>query len=164
MGYDAAGRTTPELLGDWAAIMRELAARDVIRTNNNPVGDIAELIVADHYGGERGSFSQAGWDVKAPDGELIQVKALRRTPGKNRTALSPIRDDEYDSVVVVVFNEDFQVTEGLRLSRALVEDLFPVKSHQNGRVITVTQKLRSNSAVERVDFSDAAGWLQPVVD
>ena len=35
--------------------MRELRKRDVIRTNNNPIGDIAEAIVHQHYGGERGS-------------------------------------------------------------------------------------------------------------
>jgi len=159
VGYDASDRTTPELLGDWAAIMRELAARDVIRTNNNPVGDIAELIVADHYGGERGSFNQAGWDVIAPNGERIQVKSLRKTPDKTRTVLSPIRDEEYDSVVVVIFNEAFQVTEGLRLTRELVEELFPIKEHQNGRVIRVTQKLKRNPAVEHIDLSTSGGWL-----
>jgi len=29
--------------------MRELRLRGIIRTNNNPVGDIAEAIVAIHY-------------------------------------------------------------------------------------------------------------------
>jgi hypothetical protein len=163
VSYDAAQRTTRELLADWAAVMRELREREVVRTNNNPVGDIAELVVAAHYEGERGSFSQAGWDVKGPDGERIQVKAMRRTPTNNRTVLSPIRDSDYDSVVVVIFNEDFQVTEGLRLSRELVEDLFPVKSYQNGRIISVTQKLRANPEVETVDFSNAPEWLSPVV-
>lgn len=38
------------------------------------VGDIAA-----HYGGERGNFSQAGWDVLLPGGERLQVKALRET-------------------------------------------------------------------------------------
>ncbi len=64
MGYAPADKTTPALLEDWAAVMRELRKRDVVRTNNNPVGDIAEAIVAAHYSAERGSFSQAGWDVK----------------------------------------------------------------------------------------------------
>jgi hypothetical protein len=75
MGYDAGKRTTPELLGDWAAIMRELRKRDVIRTNNNPVGDIG-------------------------------------TPAFAR----------------------------------------------------LTKKLRADQRVEKVDFSGAAGWLQPIVD
>jgi hypothetical protein len=126
--YDASGRTTPELLADWAAVMRELRVRDVIRTNNNPVGDIAEAIVAAHYRGERGSFVQAGWDVKTPEGERIQVKAMRTTPATKRRNLSPIRDTDYDSVVVVIFDEDFRVIEGLKLAREVVEDLFPPPS------------------------------------
>jgi hypothetical protein len=53
-------RSTPELLRDWGAIMREFRAGDVVRTNNNPVGDIAEAIVAEHYGGERGRSRKLG--------------------------------------------------------------------------------------------------------
>jgi hypothetical protein len=64
--YDAGSKDKRELLSDWVAIMRQLRTLGVIRTNNNPIGDIAEAIVCDHYGGERASFSQKGWDVKAP--------------------------------------------------------------------------------------------------
>lgn len=159
--YDASGRTIPELLDDWAAVMRALREQGVIRTNNNPVGDIAEAIVAAHYKGTRGSFSQAGWDVKTPSGELIQVKAMRLTATGNRRNLSPIRDSNYDSVVVVVFDENFRVVEGLKIERAAVEGMFPIKEHVNGRVITVTQKLRADPRVEAVDLSDAADGLRP---
>jgi hypothetical protein len=54
MSYDPAKRSTRELLAEWVAIMRQLRARDVIRTNNNPIGGIAEAIVAAHYQGEHG--------------------------------------------------------------------------------------------------------------
>ncbi|HEY7933645.1 MAG TPA: hypothetical protein VID48_07450 [Solirubrobacteraceae bacterium] len=40
--------------------MRELRARNIIRTNNNPARDIAEAIVTEYYSGERGGFAQAG--------------------------------------------------------------------------------------------------------
>lgn len=109
MRYNPAERTTPELFADWAAVMRELRVRDVVRTNNNPVGDIAEAVVHAHYGGERGSFAQAGWDVKTPQGERIQVKAMRTTPTTKRRNVSPIRDTDYDSVVIVIFDEDFKL-------------------------------------------------------
>src|SRR4051794_13635437 len=122
VSYDPRNRTTPELLADWSAVMHELRERGVIRTNNNPAGDIAEAVVASHYRGERGSFSQAGWDVKTPVGERIQVKALRQTPTAKRRNLSPIRDRNYDSLLIVIFDEDFGVTEGLRLARELVEE------------------------------------------
>ena len=156
MTYDPSSRTTRELLADWAAIMRQLRARDIIRTNNNPIGDIAEAVVALHHGGQRGSFSQAGWDVLLPDGERLQVKALRLAGASGRRNLSPIRDADYDAVIVVIFDEDFRVTEGLRIERATVEQLFPHRAHVNGRVITVTQKLRSHPDVAVVELSDAA--------
>lgn len=155
MTYDSSSRTTRGLLADWAAIMRELRAREIIRTNNNPVGDIAEAVVAGHYGGERGSFIQAGWDVLLPSGERLQVKALRET-GASRRNLSPIRDADYDAVIVVIFDEDFRMTEGLRIERATVENLFPHRDRVNGRIITVTQKLRAHPDVAIVELSDAA--------
>lgn len=152
-------RTTAQLLRDWAAVMRELRRRDVVRTNNNPTGDIAEAIVAEHYQGVRGSFSEKGWDVKTPTGERLQVKSMRQVPGSERRNLSPIRDQDYEAVVIVIFDEDFNVTEGLRLDRATVEELFAIRTHVNGRIITVTDKLRADPRVEHVDLSAAADHL-----
>jgi len=163
---DAAdGRSTADLLKDWSAIMRVLRERDVIRTNNNPAGDIAEAIVAAHYEGTRGTFAQRGWDVvltptdEFPDGERIQVKAMRQTTTSSRSTLSPIRDADYDSVVVVIFNEDYEVVEGLRISRAVVEELYDVKKYVNGRVISITRRLRDDARVEAVDLAETAARL-----
>ena len=155
MTYDPSARTARELLADWAGIMRQLRARDIIRTNNTPIGDIAEAVVALHYGGKRGSFSQAGWDVLLPSGERLQVKALRQAGAQGRRNLSPIRDADYDAVIVVIFDEDFRVTEGLRIERATVEQLFPHRAHVNGRIITITKKLREDPDVAVVELSDA---------
>jgi hypothetical protein len=55
---DLSKMPTRQLLALWAQALRELRDRDVVRTFNNPVGDIAEALVALHYEGERGSFSQ----------------------------------------------------------------------------------------------------------
>ncbi len=150
--YDPSERNTPQLLGDWAAIMRELADRDVIRTNNNPLGDIAELVVASHFGGKRGSFSQAGWDVITPEGKKVQVKALREVPGKKRTNFSPI----HDFVVLVIFDEHFRVTQALRLNRELIEELFAVNP-KGQRIIRWSKKLATNPTAEPLDLSGAAG-------
>ncbi|WP_217915410.1 DUF6998 domain-containing protein [Miltoncostaea marina] len=153
MTYNPESRTTRELLADWAAIMRALRHRDVIRTNNSPIGDIAEAVVATHYGGTRGSFSQAGWDVLTPAGERIQVKALRTTSTGKRTNLSPIRDADYDYLLIVIFDEDFNVTEALRLSRATVERLYDHNPYVNGRIVRVTRRLRADPEVEAIDLS-----------
>lgn len=93
---DLAALTVRELLTLWARTLRELRDRGVVRTFNNPIGDIAEELVARHYGGKRGSFSQKTWDVVAGD-ELLQVKALRRTGARTRRNLSPVRSDDGSS-------------------------------------------------------------------
>jgi hypothetical protein len=153
--YDPALRTTGDLLKDWAAIMRVLQARDVIRTDNNPVGDIAEAVVHAHYGGERGGFNQKGWDVTRPDGMRLQVKALKITAGGNPSRnLSPISRIDYDVIVVVIFDEDFRVTEALWVPREVIEELFPNPTPKGLRM-RVTQALRADPLVKTVDMSDA---------
>ena len=156
MGYDPTARTLGELLEDWAAIMRELKVRDVLRTNNLPTGDFAEVIVAVHFGGTRGGSSQTGWDVIASDGERLQVKGTRHLgTGVCGASITPIRDTAYDSVVVVVFDEDFVVIEGLKFPREVVEERFPVEQYRNARAVRLTRKLRADSRVESVDLSEA---------
>lgn len=153
--YQPSKRSTRQLLRDWASIMAELRERDVIRTSNNPIADLAEALVHEQFGGERGSFNQAGWDVKTASGERLQVKAMRRLPTGKRRNLSPIRDENYDAVIAVIFNENFEVESALRMSRELVEKLFPHRAYVNGRVISITKKLLANPEVEPIDLSES---------
>ncbi len=153
---DLARLSVRELLALWASTLRELRDRGIVRTFNNPIGDIAEELVAQHYGGERGSFSQKTWDVRVGD-ELLQVKALRRTGLRTRRNLSPIRsDDGYTAVLVVVFTEDLRVDSALRIPRSVVNELFARRPHVNGRIIHVGRRLLEHPAVETVPISDEA--------
>jgi hypothetical protein len=155
-GDDLKKRSIRELLALWAGVLRELRERQVVRTFNNPIGDIAEMLVALHYGGEQGSFSQKAWDVQVGD-ELLQVKALRRTGRRARRNLSPIRsDDGYTAVVIVIFTEDLRVEKALRVPREVVNEMFERRPHVNGRIIVVGQDLLEHPAVETVELSDAA--------
>jgi hypothetical protein len=63
---------------------------------------------------------------------LIQVKSRRKTAESNPTVLSPISDDEYDSLVVVIFDEDFRVIEGLKATRELIEERSASTKRING--------------------------------
>ncbi len=145
-----------ELLALWASTLRELRDRGVVRTFNNPIADIAEELVALHYGGERGSFSQKTWDVRAGN-EYLQVKALRDTGNRTRRNLSPIRsDDGYTAVVVVIFTEDLRVAEALRIPREVVNEMFERGSHVNGRIVRLSRRLLTHPAVEKIELSDAS--------
>ena len=152
---DLKDRSTRDLLALWAAIMRELRRREVVRTANNPIGDIAEALVAAHYRGERKSFSNAGWDVATPSGDRLEVKGIRLAEVRTRSNLSPIPPSStYTAAVVVVFDENLRVTETLRASRATVEELFKPRKRDGARIMRVGRKLRDHPAVERVDLSD----------
>lgn len=59
----------------YRAILSELKDRGVIRTENAPVGDYAEYLVATALGGQLAPNSEKSWDVLTKDGEKLQVKA-----------------------------------------------------------------------------------------
>jgi hypothetical protein len=153
-GIDLSEMPTRQVLALWAQTLRELRDREVVRTFNNPIGDIAEALVALHYSGGRASFSQPSWDVWTASGELLQVKALRRTGAKTRRNLSPIRSDDYAAVIVVIFTEDLRVEQAIRIPQVVVNELFAWREHVAGRVITVTKKLLGHPEVEKIDLSD----------
>lgn len=153
---DLAALSVRELLAVWADSLRELRRRGVIRTFNNPIGDIAEELVALYYQGERGSFIQKTWDVRV-DTELLQVKALRRSEGSKRRNLSPVRsDDGYDAVIVVVFSEDLRIEKAIRIPREVVNEMFERHPHVNGRIIRLTSRLLEHPEVETIELSDAS--------
>lgn len=155
-GTDLEHLPVRELLRLWAGALRELRRRGVVRTYNSPIGDIAEELVAVHYGGERGGFSQKTWDVRVGE-ELLQVKAIRQTTPTLSGSLSPIRsEDGYDAVVVVVFTDDLRVDRAVRIPRGVVNDLFPRDVHVNGRRIRLGRRLLEHPDVESVELSDDA--------
>ena len=61
-----------ELLGLWASVMAELNERGVIRSDNNPIGDYCDFLVAAHEVGPRATRTRAN-DVMTPDALKIRV-------------------------------------------------------------------------------------------
>ena len=141
-----------ELLRLWAGSTKELKRRGVIQTRNM-VGEIAEAVGHSYLGGTRGSFSQAGWDIRTDAGERIQVKGIWRTSDRKRANTSAIRDQNYDAVLVIEFDDYFEHAKGYMLSRELVEELFPVIAHINGRIIRLTARFLNDDRVSRVDLT-----------
>lgn len=56
-------------------------------------------------------------------------------------------------------NDDFKVTEGLRIPREVVAKLVGHDDHVNGVVIKVSKALREHPGVEPVDLTEAASKL-----
>jgi hypothetical protein len=125
---------TKRLLRDWAAIMRELRRREAIRSENNPTGDLAEALVAEHFEVELEPSSTKGFDLCLPDGTRVQVKGRRRTLRSKPSHYGQMRNldqDPFDDLVVVLFDEEFEVESCHRMPIAAVIRLARYSSHTN---------------------------------
>lgn len=150
---DFADLSAAELLRLWAGSATELKTRGVIQTHNM-VGEIAEAVAHAYLGGTRGSFSQPGWDILTEAGERVQVKGIRHTADRNRLNTSAIRDENYDSVLIIEFDEYFERAAGSRIERRVVEEMCPITPHINGRIIKLTSRFRADERVSRIDLTD----------
>lgn len=90
-------KTDAEVVALYGQVMSELHRRGVVRSGNNPIGDMAKTIIADYYGVTPQPPNNKSFDVLAPDGTKIKVKALRRTK-PSRKGLSPLRTLDFDFV------------------------------------------------------------------
>jgi hypothetical protein len=116
---DLSGQSPRELLKLYIAVMDRLRALQVVRSANQPVGDVAELLVAKAYGVQLETQATRGYDLVVPDpgfpnGRRIEVKARRVSAGVKASHYSFLRGlradpPPFDSLVVVHFNDDFDV-------------------------------------------------------
>lgn len=106
-----------QLLGLWSGVTAELRRRGVVRGTATALGDIAEELVRRHYGGFRGSYAQAGWDVLSDAGERIEVKAFQLRRESKRLPTLTVREGEFDALVVVLFDEGLVVRSAWHVPR-----------------------------------------------
>lgn len=102
-----------ELLRMFTLILEELRRRKLVRSSNNPVADLSELIAATALGLQLVGKSSAGHDAIDPTGLRYQVKGRRITAHNPSRQLSFIRGLEtkpFDFVVGILFSAEFQVT------------------------------------------------------
>jgi hypothetical protein len=122
----------------YRAILRELKSRGVIRTENAPVGDYAEYLVATALGGQLAPNSEKAWDVLGGDGEKLQVKArvVSDPVEPGQLQLSPFRSFGFDAAVIVLLSAtDYAVSRASKVPRFVVESSVIYRQHVNGKVL-----------------------------
>ena len=136
-----------DLIGLYGKVMAALLERGIVHSANHPIADIAESLVADHYGARPAPPNQKAVDVVAPDGTRIQVKALRRTkPGRNR--LSAIRSLEFDLLAAVIFKLDMRLEEIALIPIEAVKDHMGWSETWKANSLSITKKLLADERVE----------------
>jgi hypothetical protein len=136
---DLSAFSEAQLFSMYRAILAELKNRGVIRTENAPVGDYAEHLVATALGGRlAASNAEKSWDVLGNDGEKLQVKArVVSEPAKpGQLQLSPFRSFGFDSAVIVLLSAtDYAVVRASKVPRNVVETYAVHRQHVNGKVL-----------------------------
>lgn len=129
-----------ELLQVEAAVVAEPRQRGLVRTNNKPLGDIAEQVVLAARGGVLEPNSTKSHDVTDPEGHRIQVKAMSgRLAGKSGK-FSPFRSFDFDTAVFLVFEaQTFELGIAREVSAKDVEAVARYSAHTNGRQPTLSQ-------------------------
>ncbi len=145
--------TEKELLRLQASVTNELLHRGVVRTQNNPLGDYTEWLVANAFDLELQSNSKAGYDGIDSSGIRYQIKGRRVTPKNNSRQLSAIRkyeEKDFDVVVAVIYDENFNVIEAVKFPHEVVADYATYRSHVNAHILALKGPILNDPRVTSV--------------
>lgn len=113
--------STSSLLALHARILDELRERGVLRTANNPTGDLAEHLFCSQFGWQQAPNSEKGFDALDAEGVRYQIKARRLHRRNASRQLSAIRDLEgFDVLAAMLFDEQFRVLRAVLIPAAVV--------------------------------------------
>lgn len=154
-----------ELLQLEASIVSELRGRGLVRTNNKPLGDIAEQVVLAARGGVLEPNSTKSHDVTDQSGRRIQVKAMGGRMVGRSGKFSPFRSFDFDTAVFLIFaSETFELVLAREVRADAIEAVARYSSHTNGRQPTLRQ-VESLGLDVTIEMREAFAALDPdVVD
>lgn len=140
-----------ELLQLQVSITNELKSRGVVRTQNNPLGDYTEWLVANALDLKLEANSKAGYDGLSKTGVRVQIKGRRVTPKNNSRQLSAIRkydEQDFDELAAVIYNENFDVIEALLIPHEVVGEYASYREHVNAHILILKGPILSDPRVK----------------
>jgi hypothetical protein len=146
---DIADLTVPELLVLHTQIGDELRRRGILRSANNPTGDLSEYLFCKAFGWNQAGNSHPNVDAVGADGTRYQIKGRRITRFNNSRQLSAIRDlsgAHFDFIAGVLFNEDYTVMRAALIPHAVALERS-----------TFVERTNSHKFLLRDDVWNAAG-------
>jgi hypothetical protein len=116
---------------------------------NNLVGEYAEYLAHQYYGGKLLRISGSSADIRSEEGKLYQIKS-RKIKGTSTTQLNVIRSWEFDYLVVVLFDEHGTIKKALEVPVEFAKEYGSANSHQNGWIITTTHKFLNDARLKEI--------------
>lgn len=144
-------KSLAELLALNAAILEELRQRQILRSANNPTGDLAEYYFCTAFGWRQEANSAKAFDATGDDGTRYQIKG-RRLHRRNRSRqLSAIRDLEgFDTLAALLFDDDYRILRGALIPVSVVRAQAGYIAHTNSHKFLLRDAIWDEVGVEDV--------------
>ena len=142
-----------QLLKLYTRIIITLEVRDVVRTQNNPIGDYTEWLVSKAYDYKLETNSKAGYDAISKDGIKIQIKARKIISSNDPKQLSAIRNldkNDFDILIAVIYNKNCEIIEALSIPHNIIKEYAGYSNHVNSSILTITDKIRYDDRVKNI--------------
>lgn len=134
--------SVPQLLVLHARLLEELRSRGVLRTANNPTGDLAEYLFCKAFGWRQAANSEKSYDALDADGLRYQIKGRRLHPRNGSRQLSAIRDmDGFDMLAAVLFDEHYRVARAVLVPSAIVRAHSTYIPHTNSHKFLLRESI-----------------------
>ena len=145
--------TPAQLLALHAKLGDELRSRGIMRSSNNPTGDLAEYLFCKAFGWTQAGNSHANVDAVASDGTRFQIKGRRLTRHNKSRQLSAIRDlhgGHFDFLAGVLFNEDYTVLRAALIPHSVAIELARFVEHTNSHKFMLRDDIWNADGVKDV--------------
>jgi hypothetical protein len=123
-----------ELLKLHAEVAEELRRRGIVRSANNPTGDLGEDLFCKAFGWTQSGNSNANLDAVCPAGVRYQIKARRATVHNKSRQLSAIRNldgQHFDFLAAVLFDENYNIVRAALVPHEVVRSRATFRPHTN---------------------------------
>ncbi len=142
--------TISELLQVYGNVMDELRRRDVVRSSNSPISDLAEVLFCRAFEWIREGNSVAGHDAKDAAGARYQIKARRLGKGagtRQLSAISNLGNNSFEMLAGVLFNPDFSVHRAAIVPLDVVKARATWSKHTNSHIFHLKDAVWSEPCV-----------------
>lgn len=125
-------KSVAELLTLHTAALEELRQRGILRSANNPTGDLAEYYFCTAFGWSQENNSKKAFDATGDNEVRYQIKG-RRVHRRNKSRqLSAIRDLQgFDVLAAVLFDDDYRIMRAALIPAKLVSENSTYIEHTN---------------------------------
>ncbi|MEM1410288.1 MAG: hypothetical protein AAGG79_06035 [Pseudomonadota bacterium] len=143
--------TPQELLVHYTEVLSAMREREIIRSDNNPTGDLAEYLFCKAFNWLQAKNSEKSYDAVDSLEKRYQIKGRRITSRNKSRQLSAIRDFEgFDMLAVVLFKEDFSIQRAALIPSNVARDNSNYIAHTNSYRIMAPDTLFEKNNVEDV--------------